>query len=189
MVVATSIGKDLWQIGIPVAEKAIRTGAVYGGIIVLLRLGGKRDLAQLNSFDLVVLLLLSNVVQNAVIGNDNSLAGGLFGAGVLVGVNAVVVRTVRRSDAGVMLFEGTPEVLVRDGQIDMRALHRLGLRRGDVVNAVRRQGASTLDEVDEAVLQPGGSITVTLQPGARDATAADVARLEAKLDTLIARLN
>ena len=99
MVVATSIGKDLWQIGIPVAEKAIRTGAVYGGIIVLLRLGGKRDLAQLNSFDLVVLLLLSNVVQNAVIGNDNSLAGGLFGAGVLVGVNAVVVRTVRRSDA------------------------------------------------------------------------------------------
>ena len=187
MVVATSIGKDLWQIGIPVAEKAIRTGAVYGGIIVLLRLGGKRDLAQLNSFDLVVLLLLSNVVQNAVIGNDNSLAGGLFGAGVLVGVNAVVVRTVRRSDAGVMLFEGTPEVLVRDGQIDMRALHRLGLRRGDVVNAVRRQGASTLDEVDEAVLQPGGSITVTLQPGARDATAADVDRLEAKLDTLIAR--
>jgi len=180
---------DLFISGVPLAEKAVRTVLVYLFLLVGLRLAGKRELSQLNSFDLVVLLLLSNVVQNAVIGNDNSLAGGLFGAGVLVGVNAVVVRTVRRSDAGVMLFEGTPEVLVRDGQIDMRALHRLGLRRGDVVNAVRRQGASTLDEVDEAVLQPGGSITVTLQPGAQDATAADVARLEAKLDTLIARLN
>src|SRR5436853_7830103 len=104
--------------GVPIAEKAIRTVAVYFGILLLLRLAGKRDLAQLNSFDFVVLLLLSNVVQNAIIGDDNSLTGGLLGAVILVLGNAIVVRLVRRHDVAVRLFEGTPSVLVRDGELD-----------------------------------------------------------------------
>src|SRR5438874_12594211 len=107
------VGRDLFQMGVPVVEKAIRTAAVYGGIVLLLRLGGKRDLAQLNSFDLVVLLLLSNVVQNAIIGEDNSLIGGLLGAAFLVILNAVVVRLARLSDRATMVFEGDPTVLVR----------------------------------------------------------------------------
>src|ERR1041384_7288329 len=106
------IGHALFTIGIPVLEKVVRTVAVYGGVLVLLRVGGKRDLAQLNSFDLVVLLLLSNVVQNAVIGNDNSLLGGLLGALVLVAVNAVVVRFARRNDTTVRLLEGEPTTLI-----------------------------------------------------------------------------
>jgi len=68
---------DLWQVQIPLVEKVLRTVLVYGGLALLLRLAGKRDLAQLNSFDLVVMLLLSNVVQNAVIGNDNSVSDQL----------------------------------------------------------------------------------------------------------------
>src|SRR3954454_5432627 len=87
-------------------EKAIRTVAVYGALAVLLRLAGKRDLAQLNSFDLVVVLLLSNVVQNAVIGDDNSLTGGLLGAGVLIVVNSLVVRASVASPPIAKLFEG-----------------------------------------------------------------------------------
>src|SRR5437879_5047472 len=95
------IAHHLFVIGEPVAEKAIRTAAVYVGVLVLLRVAGKRDLAQLNTFDLVVLLLLSNVVQNAVIGDDNSLVGGLLGAVILVGGNAVIVRVVRRNEFAV----------------------------------------------------------------------------------------
>src|SRR5947207_4131696 len=123
-----SIFHSLFTMGEPIALKAIRTVAVYFGILVLLRVGGKRDLAQLNSFDLVVLLLLSNVVQNAIIGNDNSLAGGLLGAVILVAINAVVVRVVQRSKTAVNLFEGMPTVLVRNGQVVHKALTRLGLR-------------------------------------------------------------
>src|SRR3954467_5688798 len=91
---ASQMTENLFTMGISVLEKGIRTLAVYAGLLVLLRLAGKRNLAKLNSFDLVVLLLLSNVVQNAVIGQDNSLTGGLLGAAILVSANAIVVRTV-----------------------------------------------------------------------------------------------
>jgi uncharacterized membrane protein YcaP (DUF421 family) len=181
-----SIVNSLFTIGIPIAEKAIRTAAVYAGILLLLRLGGKRDLAQLNSFDLVVLLLLSNVVQNSIIGEDNSLAGGLLGAALLVGLNAVVVRVSRLSDWAMRIFEGDATVLVRDGEIDHGVLRRLGLRKGDVVNALRRQGANNIDEVEEASLQPGGAIVVKLKEPDENATRGDIRRLEEKLDQLLA---
>jgi uncharacterized membrane protein YcaP (DUF421 family) len=125
------------------------------------------------------------VVQNAVIGNDNSLLGGMIGAVTLVVVNSLLVRGTQLSNAAVALLEGTPEVLVRDGQIDTRTLQRLGLRPSDLLVAIRRQGASTLDEVREASLEPGGTIVVTLRPEAMNATAGDIARLEAKLDRLL----
>ena len=124
-----SIQSDLFRTGIPLGEKALRTIAVYIGLIALLRVGGERDLAQLNSFDLVVLLLLSNVVQNAIIGPDDSLWGGLFGAIVLIAVNGAVNRVTRSSPKAVRLFEGTPTVLVEDGRIQDDNLSRLGLRR------------------------------------------------------------
>ena len=83
---------DLTHLDISVLDKIIRTVVVYWTLIVLLRLAGKRDLAQLNSFDLIVMLLLSNVVQNAIIGPDNSLLGGLIGAAVLIAANAFLVQ-------------------------------------------------------------------------------------------------
>src|SRR6266487_3181997 len=88
-----------------VAEKVVRTVLVHGGLAVLLPVAGKRNLAQLNSFDLVVVVLLSNVVQNAIIGPDDSLTGGLLGAVVPLGVNSLVVRIVNRSDLAVRVFE------------------------------------------------------------------------------------
>src|SRR4051795_8560789 len=119
---------DLTHLDISVLDKIIRTVVVYWALIVLLRLAGKRDLAQLNSFDLVVLLLLSNVVQNAIIGPDNSLLGGLIGAAVLLAANAFVVRLVARNMRATFLLEGTPTVLVRHGHIDQKAVRDLGLR-------------------------------------------------------------
>jgi len=186
MLLVASLHADLLTMGVPVLEKVVRTVAVYAGLLVLVRVAGKRDLAQLNSFDLVVLLLLSNVVQNAVIGNDDSLVGGLLGALTLVAVNAVVVRAFRANATADKVFEGTETPLVSDGQLDHKAIQRLGLRPADVVNALRRQGASNVEEVADAKLTPGGGIVVRLRPDAENATAADIARLEAKLDRLLA---
>lgn len=175
------IGTDLWHVQIPVAEKVIRTVAVYGGLAVLLRLGGKRDLAELNTFDLVVMLLLSNVVQNAVIGADNSLSGGLLGAAVLVGLNGLLVRVLNRHPRLERLFEGSQSVLVADGRPRLSVIHRLGLRVGDVAVALRRQGATDVSQVRQAVLAPGGSIVVDLKDEDRDVTHADLARSNERL--------
>jgi uncharacterized membrane protein YcaP (DUF421 family) len=183
------ISTDLWHVQIPLLEKVIRTAAVYAGLAILLRVGGKRDLAQLNSFDLVVMLLLSNVVQNAVIGNDNSLTGGLLGAAILVFLNSLVVRAAGSSDRTLAVFEGTPTVLVNNGQYVAGALQREGLRKADVDLAIRRQGASDVGEVEEAVLEPGGSIIVRLRAEAQPATRQDVAALLGTLRELDAKLS
>ncbi len=183
------VGNDLWS-GIPIVEKIIRTVGVYLGLVILLRFAGKRDLAQLNSFDLVVLLLLSNVVQNAVIGNDTSLSGGLLGAATLLVANGVVVRLFGRSDRTAQIFEGKPSVIVADGFFDTRALNRLGLRKADVVSAIRRQGADDVAEVAKAVLSPGGAIVVTLKGEAQNPKMSDLyaleGRIDAKLDAVLA---
>lgn len=181
-----TIAHSLGASGVPLLEKVLRTILVYLAIVALLRMFGKRDLAQLNSFDLVVLLLLSNVVQNAIIGPDNSVVGGVVGAAVLLSFNAVVVRTVRRNKISDQLFEGKPTDLVSRGEVDDMALKRLALRRGDLLVAVHKQGAVGLGDVEKATLHPGGAIVVELKPGSQSSTEADVARLEAKLDRLLA---
>jgi uncharacterized membrane protein YcaP (DUF421 family) len=183
-VLATTIVHNLTGNGIPIAEKVIRTAIVYFAIVLLLRVFGKRELAQLNSFDLVVLLLLSNVVQNAIIGPDNTLVGGLVGAVTLLTLNAVVVRLAKRNDHLDELFEGSKTELVRDGVIDQKVVRHLGLRPGDVMTAIRRQGASGVSEVEAATLYPGGAIVVTLKPGAENATRADIDRLERLIQQL-----
>ena len=177
--------RDLANVGVSLPDKAIRTIAVYLVLAALLRVAGKRDLAQLNSFDLVVMLLLSNVVQNAIIGPDNSLLGGLVGAVILIGFNAIVVRLARRNDTVAELLEGTATTLARDGEWDDSALEHEGLRRSDVDAALRRQNANSVDEVEQVTIEPGGAIIATLRDDLQSATKADVARIEAKLDTLL----
>jgi uncharacterized membrane protein YcaP (DUF421 family) len=172
---------DLTHLDISVTEKVIRTVAVYLAIAVLLRIAGKRDLAQLNTFDLVVMLLLSNVVQNAVIGPDNSVSGGLIGAAVLVGLNGALVRVLNRHPRLERFFEGTQSVLVLDGRPRISVIRRLGLRVADVAVALRRQGASDVSEVRQAVLAPGGSIVVDLKDEDQDVTRADLSRYHEQL--------
>jgi uncharacterized membrane protein YcaP (DUF421 family) len=178
---------DLMHLDISVWEKVIRTVAVYLALAALIRLAGKRDLAQLNAFDLVVVLLLSNVVQNAVIGPDNTLVGGLIGAAVLIGVNAATVRLARRSNRVSRLLEGTPTTLAWDGEWDQKALAKEGLRQADVDAALRRQNANTVHDTQRVSIEPGGAIIASLREDLQSATRADVARLEAKLDALLSR--
>ena len=176
---------DLTHLGISVPDKIVRTLAVYLALIVLLRLAGKRDLAQLNTFDLIVVLLLSNVVQNAVIGPDNSLLGGLIGAAVLVGANSFFVHVIRPWRGETALLEGTTTVLARAGEWLPGAMRREGVRRQDLEGALRKQNAYKIEDVAELKLEPGGTIVVDLKRELENATKADVARLEAKLDRLI----
>ena len=171
---ATVSGTSIWQsmfgFEIPATEKILRTLGVYLGLAIIMRLAGKRQLAQLNSFDLVVMLLLSNVVQNAVIGPDNSLTGGLLGAVVLVGLNAALERIATSTPRATMIFEGTPTTLVTDGRIVEKQVRRTGLRDPEVVSALRHQGANNLSEVRRATLEPGGIISVELTRAAEAAT-------------------
>ncbi len=142
-------------------------------------------MAQMNSQDLVVVLLLSNVVQNAIIGPDNSLVGGLIGAAVLVVVNAALDRWALRSPQVAWLLDGRPTVVVTDGYVDSRALARLGMTPEELDNAIQSQGADSMSQVERVALEPGGSITVDLKPEARNATIGDLRRA---VEALTARL-
>lgn len=179
----------LFALGIPFTEKVIRTIAVYAVLALLLRLAGKRDLAQLNTFDLVVMLLLSNVVQNAVIGDDNSLLGGVAGAAVLVCLNALVVRMSATNARVQRVFEGTETVLVEDGRYVQKALRREAMRTGDVDVVIRRQGANDVSEVECATLAAGGSVLVALKPDKQPATKGDIASLAAAIERIEQRLS
>src|SRR5205809_4439569 len=113
----TTLLHDMFALGVPVTEKVLRAVVVYACLIIGLRLAGKRELAQLNPFDLVVLLTISNTVQNAIIGDDNSVTGGLIGAGTLLVVNHVVVRYLYAHEAIERFVEGDEDVLIEDGEI------------------------------------------------------------------------
>ena len=151
------------HVGISPAEKAIRTIVVYGAILLLLHLAGKRALAQLNSFDLVVLLLLANVVQNAIIGNDNSLVGGLLGAVILISVNFVLVRTAFMSPRFGKALQGGATVLYDNGRIDQRTLRREAITSEELVAGLRRQGLE-LDDVEKVTLEPEGTFNAIPKP-------------------------
>lgn len=127
-------------------------------LIVGLRLAGKRELAQLNPFDLVVLLTISNTVQNAIIGDDNSVSGGLLGAATLLLVNYMLVRYLYGHPRLDRLVEGGPAVLIEDGVIQAACLRRELITTVELQTAAHKQGFGTIDQIDRAVLDPGGSI-------------------------------
>jgi uncharacterized membrane protein YcaP (DUF421 family) len=184
MIPPTSWFDSLFTMPVPIGEQIFRTIAVYFVVVVLLRLMGRRTVAQLNAFDLVVLLLISNVVQNAIIGPDNSLLGGVIGVVTLLLLNALVVRGVRRHSGLDRVVEGATVTLVQDGEVDHDAIRHLGIREADLKAALLRQGAEDLVDVHTAQMYPSGSIVIDLTDEARDASKMDVERIEAKIDRL-----
>lgn len=149
---------DMFALGLPVAEKILRPIIVYVFLIGGLRLAGKREMAQLNPFDLVVLLMLSNTVQNAIIGEDNSITGGMIGAATLLLVNHALVRYLYGHQALERLVEGDPDVLIENGVVQMKALERELITLSALEAAAHKEGFASLDEVDRAILEPGGGI-------------------------------
>jgi uncharacterized membrane protein YcaP (DUF421 family) len=166
---------------IPLAEKILRTVIVYGLLAVLFRLTGKRGLASMNTFDFVVIFLLSNVVQNAVIGSDTSLIGGIIGAVTLVAVNTAVNWLIAASATVARIFDGHATTVISDGHVVDWALRRLGLRRSELDLAVRLQNGDEIAEVERGSLEPGGQLVLTLKAGEQGATKADVDELTSRL--------
>jgi uncharacterized membrane protein YcaP (DUF421 family) len=179
---------DLFVMQIPILEKIIRTVAVYAVILVLFRLTGKRGLAQLTSFDMVVVFLLSNVVQNAIIGNDNSLLGGTIGAITLVAVNQIVTRSAAVSSAVERVLEGTATTVIEDGRLDRQAARRIGLRAGELEQAVRLQNGDSVRDVQLGRLEPTGQLILTLKSDEQPMTRGDMSQLLERLDRIESRL-
>jgi uncharacterized membrane protein YcaP (DUF421 family) len=176
----------MFQLGLPVLEKILRPIIVYFFLVVGLRLSGKRELAQLNPFDLVVLLTLSNTVQNAIIGDDNSVTGGLIGASALMLVNYLFVRFLYSHDKIDQLVEGQPEVLICNGKVDEELLKKDVITRAELEAAAHRQGFATLDEVERAVLESGGTISfIARKPGPDESRHRELVK---RLDELSAHL-
>jgi len=150
---------DLLHPDVSILEKIVRPVIVYVFLIIGLRLAGKRELAQLNPFDLVVLLTLSNTVQNAIIGNDNSVAGGLIGAATLLTVNYVVVRFLFKHEKLERLVEGDADVLIENGEVKHDRLRKELITLPELEMAAHKQGFASFEEVDRAVLEPGGTIS------------------------------
>jgi len=169
---------------IPLAEKILRTVLVYALIALLFRVAGKRGLANLNTFDFVVIFLLSNVVQNAVIGNDISLTGGAVGAVTLVAINAVVNRVVAGNARAARVFDGHATTVIREGHVVGRALRHLGLRRSELDHAVRMQNGDDIAQVERGSLEPGGQLVLTLKHAEQSATKADIAEVTARLNRI-----
>jgi uncharacterized membrane protein YcaP (DUF421 family) len=159
-VISNNMWGQIFALGAPLVEKMLRPIAVYVFLVAVLRIFGKRELAQLNPFDLVVLLSLSNTVQNAIIGNDNSLTGGLIGAFTLLGMNYVVVRFLFRHRRLDQIFEGKPTVLIADGKLVKHSLAKELLTRGDLLTVLHRQGFGSIGDVERCVLEPGGSFFI-----------------------------
>lgn len=169
---------------IPFAEKIVRTVVVYALIAVLLRVTGKRGLSGLNTLDIVVIMLLSNVVQNAIIGNDLSITGAAIGATTLVLVNSLMNRAALRSAFVARIFDGSDTCVIEKGTVHTNALRSIGMSRATLEHAVRSQNGESVEQVESGVLEPGGQLLLTLRGTEQSATKADVEALQAQLDRI-----
>jgi uncharacterized membrane protein YcaP (DUF421 family) len=152
--------ESMFHLPLPVLEKILRPVIVYLCLIGFLRLFGKRELAQLNPLDLVVLLSLSNTVQNAMIGDDNSVSGGIIGAFSLLTINWLLTRILFRMPKLNSAFEGTPSVLIRRGVVDWAEAKRQVLTELELRSVLHRQGYNDFSEVEKCVLEPNGNFYI-----------------------------
>jgi len=150
----------MWNIAVPVWELIVRAVVVYAFLLILLRLTGKRQVGQLAPFDLVLLLVLSNAVQNSMNAGDNSLIGGLVSAATLVALNYLMGLATYRSKSLEAIIEGRPQVLIHNGALFEEILSRAKLTHHELNAALRQAGCSGIDEVHSAILENNGSISV-----------------------------
>jgi uncharacterized membrane protein YcaP (DUF421 family) len=149
--------ESMFHLPVPLLEKILRPVLVYLFLVGFLRLFGKRELAQLNPFDLVVLLSLSNTVQNAMIGDDNSVSGGVIGAFSLLTINWLLTRVLYRSPKLNHFFELSPTVLIRHGVVDWEAARKEALTELELRAVLHKQGFDRFEEVEKCVLEPNGN--------------------------------
>ena len=151
----------MWILSVPWWELIVRSIIVYVFLIVLLRVTGKRQIGQLAPFDLVLLLVLSNAVQNSMNGGDNSVLGGIISATTLIGLNFLMGYLTYRNKRLEVLIEGQPEVLIHNGKLFENVMARAQLTHHELNAALRQAGCLSVAEVHCAILENNGTITVT----------------------------
>lgn len=151
---------DLWLLQLPVMEKVLRAAVGYVFLLIAFRVLGRRELARLTNFDLVVVLVVANVLQNAMIGDDTSLTGGLIGAATVLGLNALVAAVVYASRNVERIVDGDPAVIVADGRLVRSTLRRELITENEVLAAMRNAGIQELADVRLAILESTGEINV-----------------------------
>ena len=166
----------LFHMGITVGEKALRAVLVYGFLLIALRVLGKRELAQQNTLDLLVILLVANAVQNGIIGNDNSVTGAVVGAAVIFGLHRLFSSLAYRFPWWDRLLEGSPSYLIKDGKPVRRTLRHEQISFPQLLSMARRQGFDNLDPIQTAVLETDGSIKFSAAGERHDAVAPTPAR-------------
>ncbi|MET0288962.1 MAG: YetF domain-containing protein [Pseudoxanthomonas sp.] len=151
---------DLFSLSMPWWEFVLRACVIYFMLLALMRLAGKRAMGQFTSFDVLLLVLLGNAVQNALLGTDSSVGGGLLLAATLISLNWLVGLVSARSARVDRLVEGSPVLLGRDGQIYRDVLRRELISRADFDRAMREQGIADVDDIALAVLETNGHIAL-----------------------------
>lgn len=167
--------ESMFHVHLPILEKILRPMIVYLALIAFLRLFGKRELAQLNPFDLVVLLSLSNTVQNAMIGDDNSVSGGIIGALSLLTINWALSRLLFYTPRLNTALEGPSTTLIEHGVIDRRAMKQETLTDTELLSVLHKQGVDQVEDVERCVLEPSGTFFV--QSNSPSATKRDITEL------------
>ena len=150
----------MWNLSLPWWEFAVRALIVYALVLVLLRLSGKRQVGQMTTFDLVLLILIGNGVQNAMNGGDNSVGAGFILAGTLLVANLAVSRLTRRSRSFENFIEGEPALLIHNGRLHEDTMRRCGMTHGDLMAALREAGCASIQDVHAAVLETTGKVSV-----------------------------
>lgn len=171
------MNSDLWQLSAPWWQFVLRGVVVYGFVLLFLRLSGKRQIGQMTPFDFVLLLLISNAVQNSMNGGDNSITGGAILCATLIGLDLALSSVTRRYRKLENVIEGQAELLVHNGRVDEHKLKTSGMTRHDLMAALRAQGCSSLEQVRAAILETNGHISVIQRdPAGVESTADAVER-------------
>ena len=181
--------KDMFVPQVPLVESVLRVVLVYALMVVLVRLGGKRGLATMNTLDFVVVFLLAGVVENATIGDDTSILGGAVSAVTLVAASRAVRRLLDTSPLAQRTLEGRPTTVIEHGHVVQGALRKLGLRTSELDHAIRSQHGDNLEEIEHGELTPSGRFVLTLKPDEQSSTKADIAALEQRLQHIEAMLS
>ena len=150
----------MWHIAVPWWELVLRSAVVYVFLLALIRITGKRQIGQLAPFDLVLLLVLSNAVQNSMNAGDNSLVGGLLSATTLIVLNSLIAYATHRSKRIEALVEGRPQVLIHNGKLYHQVMLDANLTHHELTSALRQAGCLAVEDVHYAVLENNGSISV-----------------------------
>lgn len=143
-----------------ILDVVLRSSVVYGLLIIVFRLAGKRHVAQLSLIDFILILLVSNAVQNAMVGEDTTLAGGIVAALTLVSINVILTKLTVKNRIISKIVEGEPKLLLRDGNIVKNVLNKENLTIQEIEEAVRKAGHTSISEVALAILETDGSISV-----------------------------